>query len=307
MTEGYVECRRWRGRRSVAAALASVTIVATMVLPGAVPAAAASRPFAGNGTWVSIFSGDDVWGHPERHVRRMHGFGVRTLYLQTASSTNPVGTDLYRPSQIGRFLHAAHARGMRVVAWYLPPMRRVSREHERAMAAIDFRSSRGQRFDAFALDIEPSASTPSGQLRNDNLRRLSRRIRASAGEGYRLGAIIPSPRGMAVSTGFWPDFPYETVDAFYDVVMPMSYHTYRVEGAVETYAYTMDNIAFLRARLGPEVSIHMIGGESGASGPRETGAFVAACNDARVTGASLWHYSHNDTDDWAQMLLLDRG
>jgi len=294
------------GRRTAAILLAGVTLAASTVLPGASPAAAASRPFAGNGTWVSIFSGDEVWDNPARHVRRMHGHGVRTLYLQTASSTNPVGTDLYRPSQIGRFLHAAHARGMRVVAWYLPPMRRVAREHERAMAAIDFRSARGHRFDAFALDIEPSATTPSGQLRDDYLRRLSRRIRASAGEGYRLGAIIPSPRGMAVSTDFWPDFPYETVDAFYDVVMPMSYHTYRVRGARATYSYTMDNIAFLRARMGPEVSIHMIGGESGASGLKETGAFVAACNDARVTGASLWHYGRNNTDDWAQMLLLDR-
>ena len=294
-----------RARRPVAIALIS----ATLVLAGpwfVTPAAAATRPFAGTGTWVSIFSGDGVWDHPERHVRRMHGHGVRTLYLQTASSTNPVGTDLYRPAQIGRFLHAAHARGMRVVAWYLPPMRRVSREHERAMAAIDFRSARGHRFDAFALDIEPSATTPVGQLRNDNLRRLSRRIRQSAGDRYRLGAIIPSPRGMAVSTDFWPDFPYETVERFYDVVMPMSYHTYRVKGATDTYTYTMDNIAFLRARLGPEVSIHMIGGESGASGLRETGAFVAACNDGRVTGASLWHYTRNDTDDWAQMLLLDR-
>ena len=291
-------------RPAVTIALTCAALVAGF--PSVAPAAAASRPFAGNGTWVSIFSGDAIWDNPARHVRRMDDRGVRTLYLQTASSTNPVGTDLYRPSQLGRFIQAAHSRGMRVVAWYLPPMRRVAREHERAMAAIRFRTARGQRFDAFALDIEPSATTPGGQLRNENLRRLSRRIRESAGERYKLGAIIPSPRGMAVSTEFWPDFPYETVDEFYDVVMPMSYHTYRVKDAVDTYTYTMDNIAFLRDRLGPEVSIHMIGGESGASGARETGAFVAACNDARVTGASLWHYGRNDSDDWAQMLLLDR-
>lgn len=298
-------------RRGAAAALAGAVLAAVAAFPSATPAsatpaAAASRPFAGSGTWVSIFSGDDVWDHPARHVRLMRAHGVHTLYLQTASSTSPVGTDLYRPSQLARFIHAAHDRGMRVVAWYLPPMRRVVREHERAMAAIRFRTARGQRFDGFALDIEPSATTPAGQRRNDNLWRLSRRIRESAGTGYKLGAIIPSPRGLAVSTTFWPDFPYETVGRFYDVVMPMSYHTYRVSGAADTYTYTMDNIAFLRARLGPAVSLHMVGGEAGASSLRETGAFVTACNDARVTGASLWHYGRYGPEDWEQMSILDR-
>lgn len=295
-----------RGAAGAAALAVTLAAVATAVVgPTAAPASAASRPFAGGGTWVSIYSGDDVWDHPARHVRRMHAFGVHTLYLQTASSTNPVGTDLFRPSQLARFIHAAHARGMQVVAWYLPPVRRVAREHERAMEAIRFRTARGQRFDAFALDIEPSATSPRGQLRNDNLWRLSRRIRESAGARYKLGAIIPSPRGMAVSTAFWPAFPFGAVSRFYDVVMPMSYHTYRVKGAADTYTYTMDNIAFLRSRLGPDMAIHMIGGESGASNLRETRAFVRACNDARVTGASLWHYGSSGAEDWEQMGLLD--
>jgi hypothetical protein len=247
---------------------------------------------------VSIFSGDAVWDHPERHIRRMQQRGVHTLFLQTASTTRPVGTDLFRPSQLARFIHAAHARRMRVVAWYLPPLRRVGREYERAMAAIRFRTGRGERFDGFALDIEPSASTPKGVTRDDNLRRLSSRIRASVGVSYRLGAIIPSPMGMAVSTRFWPSFPYETVGRFYDVVLPMSYHTYRVRGARDTYAYTMSNIAFLRERLGPAASIHVIGGEAGASNDAETTAFVQACNDAQVTGASLWHYTRYGPEDW---------
>jgi hypothetical protein len=280
--------------------------VLTAVLAPAPPAGAAeaARPFAGSGTWVSVFAGDPVWDRPARHVRQMHAQGVHTLFLQTASSSTPVGTDLYRPSRLAAFLHAAHARGMRVVAWYLPPMRRVAREHRRAMAAIDFRTSRGDRFDGFALDIEPSATTPKGELRDDNLRRLSRRIRESAGPGYRLGAIIPSPAGMAIATRFWPDFPYRTLARFYDVVLPMSYHTYRVEGPADTYGYTMSNIAFLRERLGPDVSIHMIGGEAGASGRGETRAFVAACNDARVTGASLWHYGRYGAEDWQELSAL---
>jgi hypothetical protein len=67
----------------------------------------------------------------------------------------------------------------------------------------------------------------------------------------------------------------------------------------------MGNIAFLRETLGPGVSLHIIGGNAGALGPRESGAFVAACNQARVTGASLWHYTATDEADWAAMAALD--
>jgi hypothetical protein len=280
---------------------------AVAALVPATPAAAltsAGRPFADAGAWVSIFSGDAVWDHPGEHVARMHRAGVHTLFLQTASSSSPVGGQVYRPTQVARFVQAAHARGMRVVAWYLPPLRDVGREYRRALAAIDFRTSGGQRFDAFALDIEPSATTPTGALRDDNLRRLSRRLRTAVGPTYKLGAIIPSPIGLSLSPKFWPDFPYSTVGRFYDVVLPMSYSTYRVSGARATYDYTMGNIAFLRAQLGPTVSLHVIGGNAGASGRLETRAFVQACNDARVTGASMWHYTAYGVEDWQEMAAL---
>ena len=286
--------------------LSIVTIALSCLSPVArvEAATAAGQSFTGTGAWVSIFSGDAVWDHPRAHVARMHRAGVHTLYLQTSSSTSPVGAQVYRPSQVAQFLRAAHARGMRVVAWYLPPLRDVGREYRRAMAAVGFRTPGGQRFDAFALDIEPSATTPRGALRDENLRRLSKRLRAAVGPAYELGAIIPSPIGLSLSPRFWPEFPYPTVGRFYDVVMPMSYSTYRVSGAAATYDYTAGNIAFLRDQLGVDVSLHMIGGNAGASGRRETRAFVQACNDAVVTGASMWHYTAYGDEDWQEMRNL---
>ena len=117
----------------------TATLLAAVALSGLLPASQATavtsvgRPFADAGSWVSIFSGDAVWDHPREHVARMHRAGVHTLFLQTASSTSPVGSQIYRPTQVARFLHAAHARGMRVVAWYLPPLRDVGREYRRAI------------------------------------------------------------------------------------------------------------------------------------------------------------------------------
>ena len=67
----------------------------------------------------------------------------------------------------------------------------------------------------------------------------------------------------------------------------------------------MGNIAFLRATLGPQVAIHVIGGNAGALSRTETRAFVAACNQARVTGASLWHWTVYGTEDLDEMSALD--
>ncbi len=290
-----------REQRAIAAILLWVAIAGSWMAPAAAVTATIDTPFAGSGAWVSIFSGSAVWDHPARHVQRMHTHGVRTLFLQTASTRQPVGTDLFRPVQLARFIDAGHARGMRVVAWYLPPLRDVRREYRRALTAIRFRTDRGGQFDGFAVDIEPSAGTPRGETRDENLRRLSRRIRASAGVTYPLGAIIPSPAGLALAPRFWPRFPYPTIGRFYDTVLPMNYYTYRVKGAAETYAYTTGNIAFLRRKLGENATIHMIGGEAGASNERETTAFVQACNDAHIAGASLWHYTTLGVEDWRSL------
>jgi hypothetical protein len=52
------------------------------------------------------------------------------------------------------------------------------------------------------------------------------------------------------------------------------------------------------------VSLHVIGGNAAASGRLETRAFVQACNDARVTGASMWHYTAYGLEDWQEMAAL---
>ena len=101
-------------RRTGAVLLVLVALALGLLAPqpAAATVPAGATPFAGTGTWVSVFAGDAVWDTPGRHVRRMHGRGVDTLYLQTASSTTPVSSDLYRPARLAAFLHAAHARGM---------------------------------------------------------------------------------------------------------------------------------------------------------------------------------------------------
>ena len=210
------------------AGLARVLLVAASLCL-AVPAGAAgprdTSAYQGLGTWVDIWDGAQ-WAKPEAAVARMRDLGVTTLYLETSNYSQAV--DLLRPAALGRFVDAAHANGLRIVAWYLPSFANVARDLRRSLAAVRFRSPKGEAFDSFALDIEAKV-VPSAAKRSVRLLGLSRALRKAVGPDYPLGAIIPAPRGMELNPKYWPRFPYEGLAKTYDVFMPMGYFTYRDE------------------------------------------------------------------------------
>lgn len=223
--------------------------------------------------------------------------GARTLYLQTGNYEQR--TDLVRPRALGRFIDAAHAAGMRVVAWYLPSFLYPAEDARRALAAIRFRSAKGERFDSFALDIEASL-VRSVPLRTKRLLQLSARLRAAVGHRYALGAIIPSPVGIRRHPAYWPRFPYGSLSRYYDVFLPMAYATDRhIRGIGPTRAYNTADVAIIRERTGkPHVPIHLIGGIANAMGPKETAGFMQAVADCSVLGYSLYAFSVTRRTTW---------
>jgi hypothetical protein len=253
-------------------------------------------PYAGLGTWVDIFA-TTTWAAPERAVRAMARDGVRTLYLQTGNYSQSV--DLVRPGALGRFLDAAHAAGLRVVAWYLPSFASPAQDARRALAAIRFRSARGERFDGFALDVEAGLVKPVA-LRNRRLLRLSARLRASAGPGYALGAIIPSAVGMRRHPRYWPGFPYRPLARFYGALLPMAYFTdAHVHGTARSRAYLTADIAVVRSRTGdPQMPIHLIGGIASAMGAGDRAGFMRAVADCSPVGYSLYEFPLTSPAAW---------
>jgi hypothetical protein len=206
--------------------------------------------------------------------------------------------DLVRPAGLGRLVDAAHARGVRVVAWYLPTLVRPARDLRRALAAVRFRTQTGGRFDSFALDIESSA-VRSPSLRNARLLALSRGLRAAVGRSYALGAIIPSPRGMQLLPKYWPGFPYSDLWRVYDVFLPMAYFSYRAHGDAAVSRYVQRSIGIIRARTAdPNVPIHVIGGLSQKTGTAEARGFVRAVRGCRTLGYSLYDFAGTTPTAW---------
>jgi hypothetical protein len=269
---------------------------AAIALGTASPAEAATlAPYRGFGTWVDIYD-TGVWKNPEAAVSAIAARGVGTVYLETANYRQRVA--ILRPKLVGRFLEAAHAAGIRVVAWYLPGFLDPAKDVSRSLAAIRFESAGGQSFDGFALDIE-SEAVKSPSRRTARLLRVARELRTAVGPDYRLGAIIPSPRGLELSPTAWPGFPYRRLAERFDVFLPMVYFTYRTDGRRETRTYVSESIAVLRRETAnPKVRIHLIGGVADSATLGEVRGFAdAVCRD-RLMGASLYDFATTSTRHW---------
>jgi hypothetical protein len=274
-------------------------VIVAVALCLAVPAGSApprdTSAYEGLGTWVDIFDGT-VLAKPEAAVATMRDLGVTTLYLQTSNYTQDV--DLVRPAALGRFVDAAHANGMRVVAWYLPSLRNVARDLRRSLAAVRFRSPKGDVFDSFAVDIEADLVHPAA-MRSARLLGFSRALRKAVGPGYPLGAIIPSPRGMELKPKYWPGFPYAGLAKSYDVFMPMGYFTYRYKTAAAARAYTAANVEIVRTETADDaLVVHAIGGLAGSATVAQVRAFAGAAADEGAIGASLYDYATTSAAQW---------
>jgi len=288
--------------RTVAVALVAV------VMSGAfaqIAFAATKKPssvaYRGLGSWVDIYE-DKAWANPTATVADMKSHGVRTIYLETGNSRQK--TAIFKPAAQSAFIRAAHARGMKVVAWYLPDLKNVNSDYSRIAAAIKFRTADGQRFDSFALDIESSAVTPVS-TRNSRLDTLTKKIRKVAGASYPLGAIIPSPVGMSKNKTYWKGFPYKSLAAQYNAFVPMSYYTYHGKGAAAATADTLSNIRIIRAQPGCKtIPIHLIGGIADDSTTAEVKAFVAATQKARVSGASFYSWTGTSAAAWKALSAI---
>ncbi|HEX2025396.1 MAG TPA: hypothetical protein VHH92_03270 [Actinomycetota bacterium] len=284
-----------RGRLVVFVALAALAIPVHPATPG--PGSPELGPYRGLGTWVDLFE-ERAWRRPGAAVADMANHGVRTLYLETSNYSQRRG--IVDAAAVGRFVEAAHARGIEVVAWYLPGFDRLRRDLRRSMRAISFRTPSGQAFDSFALDIEASIVDPP-KKRTRRLLTLSRRIRARVGPDYALGAIIPSPYRMQRGKT-WPGFPYAQLADIYDVFLPMSYYTFHVGGEAPAHDEVAASIPIIRSKTGdPSVPIHVIGGIADASSGAETRGFVRAAREHGVLGASLYNWSLTRVHDWTEL------
>jgi len=286
-----------------AASVAALALAVVSVAAASAPAAqrADASVFGGLGTWVDIYDGA-VYAAPERTAQRIAARKVRTVWVETANDGTLV--DVVNSVRLGRFVDALHARGVRVVAWYLPGHVKPALDQRRALAMLSFRTATGGAFDGVALDIE-STKLRNVALRSRRAVTLTRQLRAAAGDVPL--AIVPfNPRGLERRPATWPRFPWADLAASADAFAPMVYTGGALKGFDATYGYVTRALRLLRVNTAdPDVQIHVAGGVADRLGPEELAGFVAAVEDDGGTiGVSLYDWLTTTPRAWKALAPL---
>lgn len=264
----------------------------------AVPTGPILKPYRDLATWVDMYN-PGMWNNPGRAVARMAKRGVTTLFLETSNWQKKHA--IYRPPAMERFIVAAHAVGIDVVAWYVPSFATPREDFNRSIKAIEFTTADGQGFDSFALDIE-ATEVDSISKRNARLEQLAQKIRAHVGPDYAMGGITPDVQSL-----YWPSFPYRMVAEYFDVLMPMGYFSYRVSGMKAAKQYTKTNVVQIRERVGdPALPVHPIGGIAGDATPREVRGYVEGAQATGAIGGSFYDFPITDDRSWTELAPLAR-
>ena len=289
---------RRAGRAARLSAVVAVCVASLTAPPASGQAATSLDAYRGLGAWIDVFD-EALYADPEGTVAALSSQGVKTLFLQTA--TYRLRGPLHFPDLAGRYLDAAGAAGMKVVAWYVPDFADLERDLAWSLAAVRFVSPGGRRFDSFALDIEVTAVKDPAE-RVARLLDLSNAIRQAVGPAYPLGAITPSPLR---SPGYWPGFPDAELARIYDVYLPMAYWSFHTSGYAGARDYIARSAQIVRAATGrADLPIHMIGGQADGTEADEMQGFVDAANAASLIGASVYDVGTSGPEEWSALAGL---
>ncbi|HUS61926.1 MAG TPA: hypothetical protein VMY34_06990 [Acidimicrobiales bacterium] len=266
-------------------------------MPLATGLAATIDAYKGLGTWLDVYDWSATYtkGNPPAGVAdidRMADLGVQTLYLQASKHDSP--SDVLEPDLLDSLIQRAHARGIKVVAWYLPTLVDTGADLRRllAIAALPI--------EGIAVDIE-ARNVSDVNERNRRLVELSQALRQAL-PGRAIGGIVLPPVVLeVVNPAYWPGFPYQQIASSYDVWMTMGYWTNRKaeSGYRDAYRYTVENVQRLRTNLNnAQALVHPIGGIGDKTSPADVEGFRRAAGETASMGGSLYDWRTTRHDSW---------
>lgn len=176
------------------------------------PAAAPTRYVpTGTGIWLYEWSRSNH-GNAQSIVHRARQAGLSTLYLRTGSSWDGFNGGTH----LRQLLSATRGTNVHVVAWDFPRLRHPEHDARRLAAAARVRTGAGLHVAAVAPDIEtPAEGTFNASWRvSAYLRDLRRYLPADVS----ILTAVPWPSRYRIG-----DYPYGTVAAHSDVLVPMAY------------------------------------------------------------------------------------
>jgi hypothetical protein len=228
-------------------------------------------------------------GDPAAIVARAQAVGLTHLYVRTGSSRQGVEATAF----LEALLPLAHDAGLRVYGWDFPYLENIPGDVERAMAAINFRTTTGHRIDGFVPDIETGSEGTN--LTAEGATAYAQALRAAVGDDYPLIACVPNPTPRRIET-----FPYAAIMPYFDAVAPMVYWLNRQPDTDVANA-----VAWLNQFGKPVIPVGQAydggpeGGRPGPPPPDEIQRFLSTAQRYGATGASFWSWQHATPEIWS--------
>lgn len=270
--------------------------------PGPPAGSRTLTPYEGLGAWVDAYDWTIELGGAEPSVGlddidAMADAGVQTLFIQTTHRRSVAV--VMEPDRLDELIDRAHRHDMHVVAWYLPTFVDVDADLERLLAASAL------RVDGLGVDIESTDGVPDPVERNARLLDLSQRLRAAVPAEEVLSAITLSAVHVGVvNPAFWPGYPYAQLAESYDAIVPMAYWTIRKAEYDDGLRYVSENIARIRAAVGLDVAIHVVGGIADRATVEDLAGMLTAVQDGRAIGGSLYDWATSRPEQWKALAEL---
>jgi hypothetical protein len=245
-------------------------VVADAALPQPLPAgkkATSLTAVAGKGIWVTNFKQTpvDVPGL----VARTKAAGLDSIWIRTGGRQGYYGNQF-----LPRLVPAAHAAGLKVVAWDFPFLSDPVADAERARQAF------ADGIDAFAPDIETSAEGTHATAQRVTL--YLSLVRSYAG-GKPIAATVPRPTPLRRKT-----FPYQAFLPYADVFAPMIYWSCNEPGRlVQQSLHELGRLLPLHP-VGQGYDMGDEGGRRGHPTRAETWRFLDVAHRGGSIGAGLW-------------------
>ena len=267
-------------------------ILPVLLLGALLPATAAASDaasrtavFAGTGLWVDIY--DETIKDPQFVVDEAVAHGIHTIYVETSNYHSPA--DVMYPDQIREMISLAHANSIKVVPWYLPGYRNIALDRRRFAAAVNVGGA--DPIDGLGVDIEADI-VRNRQLRANRAAAMVQWLRATYPD-LPMAGIVPRD-----ALAWWRIFPYATIRANTDAMLPMCY-TSRYLTPAQTTAMAAACVTTIREQTGdPAAPVHVIAGVTDFLKPRLLIAAARGAKSAGAMGFSLYNLETTTPAGW---------
>ncbi len=240
-------------------------------------------------------------------MRAAKADGITHVYAEVAIS----GNGFYANNTLDRLLPAAHAQGIKVLAWVYPTLADVGDDIRVSAQVATYKSPSGDTPDGLAADIE--GVNADGLLDSGAVYAYGQALRGLLGPNELMVAAVFHPYAR-------PSYPYAALAASFNVLAPMDYwhsHSQRVYSPSDVRRFVITSITTIRAAMevsgvGSQLPIEELGQTynmftddftAGPDAPTydELTADMRAAKDLGCIGASYFEWQTTTQAQWSAL------